>query len=73
MMNLLINLLIKLLITFTILKKINSSAYHSCKKVKKFEVNRLREGYILDSITSVDFQEIAERGGKVIENYEGVV
>ena len=29
-------------------------------------------GYIIDTITSVDFQEIVKTGGKVFEYYEGV-
>ena len=28
------------------------------KKVKKIEVNRMRNGYIIDTLTSVDIQEI---------------
>ena len=37
------------------------------------EVNRLRNGYITDTLTSVDIQEIVKIGGKVIEIYEGVI
>ena len=43
------------------------------EKVKKLEVNRMRNGYIIDTITSVDIQEIVKIGGKVVEIYEGVV
>ena len=43
------------------------------EKVKKTEVNRMRNGYITDTLTSVDIQEIVEIGGKVIEFYEGVI
>ena len=42
------------------------------EKVKKIEVNRLRNGYIIGTLTSVDIQEIVKIGGKVIEIYEGV-
>ena len=40
---------------------------------KKIEINRLRNGYIIDTLTSVDIQEIAKFGGKVIQIYEGVI
>ena len=43
------------------------------EKVKKVEVNRMRNGYIIDTLTSVDIQEIVKIGGKVIEIYEGVI
>ena len=43
------------------------------EKVKKVEVNRMRNGCIIDTLTSVDIQEIVKIGGKVIENYEGVI
>ena len=33
----------------------------------------MRDGYILDTLTSVDLQEILKIGGKVIEIYEGVI
>ena len=33
----------------------------------------MRKGYIIDTLTSVDIQEIVEIGGKVIEIYEGVI
>ena len=43
------------------------------KKEKKTEINRMRNGYIVDYLTSVDIQEIVKIGGKVIEIYEGVI
>ena len=43
------------------------------EKVKKIEVNRMRNGYIIDTLTSVDIQEIIKIGGKVVEIYEGVI
>ena len=42
------------------------------EKVKKLEVNRMRNGYIFDTLTSIDIQEIVKIGGKVVEIYEGV-
>ena len=33
----------------------------------------MRNGYIIDTITSVDIQEIVKIGGKVVEIYEGVI
>ena len=43
------------------------------EKEKKIEINRMRTGYIIDYLTSVDIQEIVKIGGKVIEIYEGVI
>ena len=43
------------------------------EKVKRLEVNRMRNGYIIDTLTAVDICEIVNIGGKVIEIYEGVV
>ena len=43
------------------------------EKVKKVEVNRMRNGFINDTLTSVDVHEIVKIGGKVIEIYEGVI
>ena len=43
------------------------------EKEKKVEINRMRNGYIVDTLTSVDIQEIVRIGGKVIEIYEGVI
>ena len=33
----------------------------------------MRNGYIIDTLTSVDIQEIVEIGGKVVGIYEGVI
>ena len=43
------------------------------EKVKNVEVNRMRSGYIIDTLTSVDICEIVKIGGRVIEIYEGVL
>ena len=43
------------------------------RKVKNIEVNRMRYGYIIDTLTSVDIQEVVKIGRKVIEIYEGVI
>ena len=43
------------------------------EKVEKVEVSRLRNGYINDTLTSLDIQEIVKNGGKVIQIYEGVI
>ena len=40
------------------------------EKVKNFEVNRMRNAYIIDTLTSVDICEIVKIGGRVIEIYE---
>ena len=37
------------------------------------EINRMRNGYIVDTLTSVDIQEIIKIGGKVVEVFEGVI
>ena len=42
------------------------------EKVKNILVNRVRNGYILDTLTGVDIQEIVKIRGEVIEIYEGV-
>ena len=42
------------------------------EREKKIEINRMRNGYIVDVITSVDIQEIVKIGGKVIQIYESV-
>ena len=42
-------------------------------KVNKMEINRMRNGYIIDYLTSVDIQEIVKIGGKVVQIYEGVI
>ena len=46
---------------------------HVKEKVNKFEIIRMRNGCITQVLTSVDIQEIVKIGGKVIENYEGVI
>ena len=33
----------------------------------------MRNGYIVDTLTNVDIQEIVKTGGKLIEIYEGVL
>ena len=43
------------------------------EKVKNVEVNRMRNGYIIDTLTSVDICEIVKIVGKVIQIYEGVI
>ena len=43
------------------------------EKVKNVEVNRMRNGYINDTLTSVDNCGIVKIGGGVIEMYEGVI
>ena len=43
------------------------------EKVNKIEVNRMRNGYIIQTLTSVDIQKIVKIGGKIIEIYEGVI
>ena len=42
------------------------------ERVSKTEINRMRNGYILDTLTSVDIQEIVKIVGEIIEIYEGV-
>ena len=43
------------------------------EREKKTEIFRMRNGYIVDTLTSVDIQEIVKIGRKVIEIYEGVI
>ena len=43
------------------------------EKERKIEINRMRNGYIIEHLTSVDIQEIVKIRGKVKEIYEGVV
>ena len=43
------------------------------EKERKLEINRLRNGYITQVLTSVHIQEIVKIGGKVIQIYEGVI
>ena len=40
----------------------------------KIEIHRIRNGYIMDTLTSVEIQKIVKIGGKVIKIYEqGVI
>ena len=43
------------------------------EKEKKIEISRMRNGYIVDTLTPVDFQENVKIGCKVNEIYEGVI
>ena len=43
------------------------------EKETKIEVNRMKNGYIIDTLTSVDIQETVKIGGRVVEIYEGVI
>ena len=43
------------------------------EKEKKTEINRMRNGYVIDTLTSVDIQESVTIGGKVIEIYKGII
>ena len=43
------------------------------KREKKIEKNCMRNGYMIQTLTSVDIQEIARIGGKVIDIYEEVI
>ena len=43
------------------------------EKVKKIEFNRMRNGYIFDTLTSVDNCEVVKIGGNVVEIYEDVI
>ena len=43
------------------------------EKQKKIEINRMRNGYITQVLTSVDIQEIIKIGSRVIQIYEGVI
>ena len=43
------------------------------EKVRKVEVKRMRIGYITDTLISVDIQELAKTGWKVIKIYEGII
>ena len=45
----------------------------SKERVMKTEMNRMRNCYIVDTLTSVDSQEIVKNGGKVVEICERVV
>ena len=43
------------------------------ERVKKMEINRMINGYIIDHLTSVDIQEIVKIGGKVVEICKGFI
>ena len=43
------------------------------EKEKKIEINRMRNGYVTQVLTSVDIQELVKIGGKRVEIYEGVI
>ena len=43
------------------------------EKVNKKEINRMRNGYITQVLSSVDILEIVKIGGRIIQIYEGVV
>ena len=70
--------------TFTHGSAISKIKYHNPKNLivqhlsveereKKIEINRMRNGYNIDNLTSVDIQEIFKTGGKVTQIYEGVI
>ena len=42
------------------------------EREKRMEINRLGNGDIVKTLTSVDIQEIVKIGGKVVQIYEGV-
>ena len=45
-----------------------------CKeRVNETELNRMRNGFIIDTLTSVDFKRIIRIGGKLVEIYEVVI
>ena len=43
------------------------------EKEKKIEINRMQNGYNVETLTSVDLQEVVKIGGKVTETYECVI
>ena len=43
------------------------------EREKKNEIIRMRNGYIIDTLTFVDIQENVKSVGKVVEIYEGVI
>ena len=43
------------------------------EREKKIEIIRMRNGYIVQTLTSVDIQEIVKIGGRVIQINEGVI
>ena len=42
-------------------------------KLEKIEINRMKNGCIIETSMSVDIQETVKMGGKVIRIYEGVI
>ena len=47
--------------------------YQFKKKAKNIEIISMRNGYIIDVLTSVVIQEIVKLRGEVIEIHEGVI
>ena len=43
------------------------------EKLENIKVNRMRNGYIIDTLTSVVIGEISKTRGEVIETYKGVI
>ena len=43
------------------------------EREKQIEINRMPSYYLIDTLNSVDIQEIVRIGGKVIEIYEAVI
>ena len=43
------------------------------EKIENIEFNRMRKGYIVDTLTTVDIQEIVKNAGKVIQFNEGTI
>ena len=43
------------------------------KRVNKKEVNRNRNSYFIDNLTSVDIKDAIRNGGKIIEINEGII
>ena len=41
--------------------------------LNKIEVNRMRNEYVIDTLTTVDVQEIVKIGGKIFKVFEGVI
>ena len=41
--------------------------------LQQHEVSRMRNGTIIDTLTSVDIQEIVRTGGKILEIYDGII
>ena len=37
------------------------------EKEKKIQINRMRNGYVIDTLSTVDIQEIVKIGGRIIE------